>query len=157
MRGKSKFKKPTLQLDPKYQDFLTTKFINKVMLNGKKETAQAIVYSALEKLAEERKLMPAQVLKEVIEKASPILEVRSRRVGGATYQVPMEVRPARKIILVIRWLLETTRKSKGQDMATKLYNEMKNILDDTGAVMKKREDLHKMAEANRAFAHFARY
>lgn len=157
MRGRSKIKKPALVLDPKYADPLMSKFINKVMWGGKKETARTIVYDALERLATELNLEPAVLLREVIEKASPILEVRSRRVGGATYQVPMEVKPARKTILVMRWLLEAARKQKGQNMTNALYSEMKNILENTGTVMKKREDLHKMAEANRAFAHFARY
>lgn len=157
MRGRSKIKKPALVLDPKYRDPLLSKLINKVMWGGKKSTAQAIVYNALERLANEHKAEVPVILRDIIEKASPILEVRSRRVGGATYQVPMEVRPARKVILVVRWLLEAARKRKGTNMADALYSEMKDILTDTGSVMKKREDLHKMAEANRAFAHFARY
>ncbi|HSX41928.1 MAG TPA: 30S ribosomal protein S7 [Candidatus Saccharimonadales bacterium] len=157
MRGRSNFKKPTLVLEPKFQDPLVSKLINKVMWDGKKSTAQAIVYTAAEKLAKERNVEVPQLIREIIEKASPILEVRSRRVGGATYQVPMEVRPSRKTLLVMRWLLDACRNAKGQPMEAKLYTEMKNILDNTGTVMKKREDLHKMAEANRAFAHFARY
>lgn len=157
MRGRAKFKHPEINLDPKYADPLITKLINKVMLGGKKETAQRLVYGALEKLSQETKLDVSATLREVIEKASPILEVRSRRVGGATYQVPMEVKPARKFILVVRWLLDASRSQKGKPMEVALYEEMKNILDNTGSVMKKREDLHKMAEANRAFAHFARY
>ncbi|OGD61505.1 30S ribosomal protein S7 [Candidatus Berkelbacteria bacterium RIFCSPLOWO2_01_FULL_50_28] len=157
MRGRSSFKKPHFTLEPKYQDPMLSKLVNKVMIGGKKETAQTIVYAALEKLAAERKVEVPFLLREIVEKASPILEVRSRRVGGANYQVPMEVRPARKVILVMRWLLAAARAVKGKPMADALYNEMKNILDSTGAVMKKREDLHKMAEANRAFAHFARY
>lgn len=157
MRGNKKIKKPALVLDRKYHDPLITKFINKVMWDGKKATAEQIVYSSLERLAKEQGLEAPAMLREVIEKASPILEVRSRRVGGATYQVPMEVKPARKIVLVMRWLLEICRKQAGQPMSELLYTEMKNIMDNTGAVMKKREDLHKMAEANRAFAHFARY
>lgn len=157
MRGRSKIKKPALVLDPKYQDVLISKLINKVMWGGKKTTAQGIVYSALERLAEEQQTEPRTVLRDIIDKAAPILEVRSRRVGGATYQVPVEVKPARKNVLVIRWLLEVARKQQGKSMEELLYQEMKNILENTGSVMKKREDLHKMAEANRAFAHFARY
>jgi small subunit ribosomal protein S7 len=157
MRGRSKIKKPPLALDPKYQDFLVTKLINKVMWNGKKSVAQKIVYGALERLAKEKQSEPKVLLREIIDKAAPVLEVRSRRVGGATYQVPVEVKPARKNILVIRWLLEATRKQQGKSMEELLYQEMKNILENTGPVLKKREDLHKMAEANRAFAHFARY
>lgn len=157
MRGKVTIKRPPINLDPKYQDPQLSKLINKVMLNGKKETAVTIVYSALERLADEQKLSPPEVLKLIIDKASPILEVKSRRVGGANYQVPMEVRPARKVILVMRWLIDACRNVKGKPMAEALYEEMKNIIAETGVVMKKREDLHKMAEANRAFAHFARY
>ena len=157
MRGRSHYKKPTLVLDPKYSDPTVSKFINKVMWGGKKGTAQGIVYGAMEKLAQEQNMEVPVLLRTLIDKASPILEVRSRRVGGATYQVPMEVRPSRKVVLVMRWLLEACRKQKGRAMEDKLYTEMKNILDNTGSVLKKREDLHKMAEANRAFAHFARY
>lgn len=157
MRGRSKFKRPAAAIDSRYQDFLVGKFVNKVMLGGKKVTAEGIVYSALERLAKDRQTTAPAIIKEVLEKASPILEVRSRRVGGSTYQVPMEVRPNRKVILVFRWLLDAARGTKGVPMAEALYTEMKNILDNTGSVMKKREDLHKMAEANRAFAHFARY
>lgn len=157
MRGRNKIKKPIISLETKYNDPLVTKLINKVMWSGKKEIAKNIVYTALERLADDKKAEVPAVLREVIEKASPILEVRSRRVGGATYQIPVEVRPSRKNILVMRWLLDAARNQKGKDMANALYHEMKNILDDTGTVMKKREDLHKMAESNRAFAHFARY
>ena len=157
MRGRSHFKRAKLVLDPKYHDPLVSKLINKVMWDGKKGTAQSIVYNSLEKLAQERNVEVPVLLHELMEKASPVLEVRSRRVGGATYQVPMEVRPSRKVLLVMRWLLDTCRNSKGQAMEDKMYVEMKNILDNTGTVMKKREDLHKMAESNRAFAHFARY
>lgn len=157
MRGRAKYKKPTRTMDSRYADPLITKLINKVMWDGKKTTAERIVYSALERLSQERNVEVPTLLHEIVETASPILEVRSRRVGGATYQVPMEVKPSRKTVLVIRWLLEACRNQKGKDMATGMYDEMKNILDNTGAVMKKREDLHKMAEANRAFAHFARY
>ena len=157
MRGKVVVKRPPINLDPKYQDPTLTKLINKVMLGGKKETATTIVYTALERLAEEQKLPVGETLKLIIDKASPILEVKSRRVGGANYQVPVEVRPARKVILVMRWLIAAARGVKGKPMGVALYEEMKNILAETGTVMKKREDLHKMAEANRAFAHFARY
>ncbi|HUD21048.1 MAG TPA: 30S ribosomal protein S7 [Candidatus Saccharimonadales bacterium] len=157
MRGNRKIKKVALELDPKYRDPVLTKFINKLMWGGKKETAQTIVYEALERLGKETNLTAPQVLQAVIDKAAPILEVKSRRVGGATYQVPMEVKPARKTVLVMRWLLEASRGAKAKPMAEKLYLDMKAILENTGPVIKKREDLHKMAEANRAFAHFARY
>ncbi len=157
MRGHKTIKRPPFVVEARYHDPLLTKLINKVMWDGKKTTAEGIVYDALERLAKEKNLEVPVLLREIIEKASPILEVRSRRVGGATYQVPMEVKPSRKTVLVVRWLLEICRNQKGKDMSTAMYEEMRNILDNTGAVMKKREDLHKMAEANRAFAHFARY
>ena len=157
MRGHKNIKRPVLVLDSKYHDPLISKFVNKVMWDGKKATAEHIVYSALERVSKEAGMEPPAMLREIIEKASPIIEVKSRRVGGATYQVPMEVKPARKTVLVMRWLLEICRKQSGKPMDEFLYIEMKNILENTGLVMKKREDLHKMAEANRAFAHFARY
>lgn len=157
MRGRSKYKKVELVLDPKYQDPQITKFINRVMWHGKKETAQNIVYTALEKLSKERNLTPSAILQMVIDKASPILEVKPRRIGGATYQVPMEVKPSRKIVLSLRWLIDIARNKQGKPMSDFLYEEMNNILNNTGEVMKKREDVHKMAEANRAFAHFARF
>lgn len=157
MRGRSHYKTPKLTLDSKYQDPIITKLVNKLMLNGKKQTAERIVYQALEKLATERNTTAVNLIRDVIEKAAPILEVRSRRVGGATYQVPMEVRPGRKMIIVFRWLLEACRKTQGKPMSEKLYQELKAIFENTGSVMKKREDLHKMAESNRAFAHYARY
>jgi len=156
MRGKTAPKK-TLNLESRYRDPLITKLINKTMQGGKKATAAKIVYDALEKLSRERKVEPPELIREIVEKASPVLEVRSRRVGGANYQVPMEVRPSRKLILVMRWLLNAARSAKGVPTADALYTEMKNILEGTGEVLKKKEELHRMAEANRAFAHYARY
>lgn len=157
MRGRSKIKRPPVTFDPKYRDPLITKLVNRVMWDGKRETAERLVYTALEKLAkEEGKEVPA-LFGEIIDKAAPILEVRSRRVGGANYQVPVEVRPTRKVILVLRWLTTAARNRKGIPMADALYAEMKDVLANTGTVMKTREDMHKMAESNRAFAHFARY
>lgn len=157
MRGGSKIKNVKLVLDAQYRDPQITKLINKLMWDGKKSKATAIVYSALERLAKENNTDPATLLNNIVNIASPLLEVRSRRVGGATYQVPVEIKPNRKFVLVVRWILEACRKRQGKGMAEKLYEEMKAILEKTGPVMKKREDLHKMAEANRAFAHFARY
>jgi len=157
MRGRSKIKRPVLELDSKYSDPLITKLVNRVMLGGKKATAEAVVYAALERLAKDQNKEVPAMFREIVDKAAPILEVRSRRVGGANYQVPVEVRPTRKVILVLRWLVTTARNVKGKPMSDALYNEMKNILENTGTVMKIREDMHKMAESNRAFAHFARY
>ncbi|MEK7548761.1 MAG: 30S ribosomal protein S7 [Patescibacteria group bacterium] len=157
MRGRSFTPKHRLELEERYQDPGVTKLINKIMRGGKKATATKIVYTALESLAKKRGTEAPVLLRQAMEKASPILEVRSRRVGGASYQVPMEVRPNRKVILVMRWLLTAARGAKGIPMARALENELENIFNDTGSVLKHREDLHKMAEANRAFAHFARY
>lgn len=157
MRGRRNIKRPAILLDSKYSDPLVTKFINRVMERGKKDTAERLVYAALEKLAKENSKEVPALFAEIIDKAAPILEVRSRRVGGANYQVPVEVRPTRKVILVLRWIVTTARSRKGVPMSDALYNEMKDILAGTGSVMKTREDMHKMAEANRAFAHFARY
>ncbi len=157
MRGRSKIKRPVLQLDSKYADPLVTKLVNRVMLDGKKVTAEKIVYAALEQLAKDTNKEVPALFRELVDKAAPILEVRSRRVGGANYQVPVEVRPIRKNILVLRWLVTTARNRKGVPMSKALHDEMKNILENTGTVMKIREDMHKMAESNRAFAHFARY
>lgn len=157
MRGRSSFRPQKIQLDERYQDPTVGKLINKVMGDGKKATATKIVYLALESLAKKRGLEAPVLLRQAIEKASPILEVRSRRVGGASYQVPMEVRPKRKVILVMRWLLTAARGTKGVPMAKALADELDNIFNNTGSVLKRRDDLHKMAEANRAFAHFARY
>ena len=157
MRGRSTIKKPKLTLDSKYQDILISKLINKVMWEGKRSTAERIVYSALEKLALEVGSEPRALLRDIVEKGAPILAVRSRRVGGATYQVPVEVKPARKIVLVIRWLLDVCRNQQGKAMDGLLYQEAKNILDNTSSVMKKREDLHYMPQANLASADLARY
>ena len=157
MRGRSKFKRIEPVIESKYNDPIITKFINHLMWDGKKETARNIVYSALEKLAKEKNMTPPALLSLVIEKAAPILEVKARRVGGATYQVPMEVKPQRKVIIALKWIIDTCRNKQGKPMSEFLYEEMSNVLNSTGEVMKKREDVHKMAEANRAFAHFARF
>lgn len=157
MRGRSHIVKPVVTLDSRYRDPLITKLVNKIMQGGKKETAERLAYNALEKLAKEQSKEVPALFREIIEKAAPILEVRSRRVGGANYQVPVEVRPGRKTILVLRWLVGVARNQKGRPLEDALYTEMKHVLENTGTVMKMREDMHKMAESNRAFAHFARY
>jgi len=144
--------------DAKYGSLLVSRFINYVMRCGKKAVAARIVYSALEGAAKELKVKePEQLLEDILRKIAPIVEVRSKRVGGANYQVPIEVHEPRKTALAMRWLLEAARGAKGRPMAEKLAIEMVNVARDTGSALKKREDVHKMAEANRAFAHFARY
>lgn len=153
----AQFKKPKTRSEIRYGDPMIGKLINKVMLDGKKETASGIVYTALERLAKEKGKTPTEIIAEVIERAAPLIEVKSRRVGGANYQVPVEVKPKRRTLLVYRWVLNAVRAKSGKPSSERLYDELKNILEGTGGVMKQREDLHKMAESNRAFAHFSRY
>jgi small subunit ribosomal protein S7 len=124
------------------------------MLNGKKTTAERIVYRALEIVEQREKKEPVTVLQQAIRNATPVLEVKPRRVGGATYQVPVEVRPGRDLALAIRWLLKSSRARVGKSMAEKLATELIDASNGQGAAVKKREDTHKMAEANRAFAHY---
>jgi small subunit ribosomal protein S7 len=140
--------------DIKYNSVLVAKFINKLMTSGKKSTAQRIFYDALD-LVEARSKRPGlEVFEHAVKNATPILEVKPRRVGGATYQVPVEVRPDRRLSLAIRWLVQSTRKRSGKSMAEKLASELMDAANNTGATVKRREDTHKMAEANRAFAHY---
>jgi len=153
----SYYRKPPAKLDPKYNDPLVTKLINKIMVNGKKATAQQIVYRALEPLAEEKNMAAPELLRAIVEKAAPIIEVKSKRVGGANYQVPVEVRPNRKVILVFRWIINSFRSRSGKPAEELLKEDFAQVLEGTGPVLKNREDLHKMAEANRAFAHFAKF
>ena len=158
MRGKVKARPVGLEGDPQYQSLTVAKFINYVMKCGKKNVARRIVYVALNQAAKELKVKEAdKLLEDTLKKVAPVVEVRSKRVGGANYQVPIEVREPRKTALAMRWVLEAARAGKGKAMAQKLAEEIINIARDTGSALKKREDVHRMAEANRAFAHFARY
>ena len=140
--------------DPKYGSLILAKFINFVMYDGKKTTSEKIIYSALDKIKEKTKDDPIKVFNEAIGNIRPNLEVRSRRVGGATYQVPVEVKSKRAQALAIRWLVESARKRKDKHMADKIFNELYDAYEKKGAAVKKREDVHKMAESNKAFAHF---
>jgi small subunit ribosomal protein S7 len=140
--------------DIKYNSVLVSQFINKLMVQGKKSTAQRIFYDALDIVESRAKRPGLEVFEQAVKNATPILEVKPRRVGGATYQVPVEVRPDRRLSLAIRWLVQTTRKRSGKSMAEKLANELLDAANSTGATIKRREDTHKMAEANRAFAHY---
>ncbi|MFN4216495.1 MAG: 30S ribosomal protein S7 [Brevinematales bacterium] len=140
--------------DPKYKSVLVAKFINRVMRDGKKAIAQKIVYGAMDYLAEKTKLPALEAFEKALENIKPPLEVRSRRVGGATYQVPVEVRPERQIALTFRWLVTLSQKRKGHSMAEKLGGELFDAYNNTGSCVKKKEDTIKMAEANRAFAHY---
>ena len=140
--------------DAKYGSLVLAKFINFIMYDGRKDTAEKIIYSTLSKIKEKTKNDPIKIFNEAIENIRPNLEVRSRRVGGATYQVPVEVRTKRSQTLALRWLLEATRKRKNKTMSDKLFNELMDASQRRGSAMKKREDTHKMAESNKAFAHF---
>lgn len=157
MRGGSRYKKHPLTPDPVWNSTLVAQLTNHLMLDGKKVVAQKIVENALNQLSQMTKKPPVESLETAIKNVSPLLEVRSRRIGGANYQVPMEVRPERKVTLSFRWLLAAARGRKGMPMEARLAQELADAFQGQGAAMKKREDLHKMAEANRAFAHFARF
>ena len=140
--------------DPKYHDRTVAKFINIMMRNGKKSIAEKILYDALDIIRERGKNEPLGVFNDALEKASPGVEVKSRRVGGATYQVPVEVRPNRQLALAMRWLVEAARKRGEKSMTARLAGELLDASDDRGSAVKRREDMHKMAEANRAFSHY---
>ena len=140
--------------DPVYDSVILTKFINQVMLDGKKGVAERIVYGAFEIIKEKTGKDPMEVFDEAMKNVMPVLEVKARRVGGANYQVPVEVRPERRQTLGIRWLVNNTRKRSGKTMQEKLAAELMDAANNVGASVKKREDTHKMAEANRAFAHY---
>lgn len=157
MRGRAHYKKKIIQPDAKYQSVALAKFINKIMLRGQKETAQNIVYRALQIIKDKTQTEPLEVWETAIANASPLLEVRSKRIGGATYQVPMEVRPERKFTLASRWIIEAARNRQGKAMPELLAEEITNAYNKTGYALTKRENMHKMAEANKAFAHFARF
>lgn len=157
MRGRNHIARHELEPDRKYGSVNVAKLINYVMKNGKKLVAEKITYSALETAAEELKVEPAEVLEGALKNVSPVVEVRGRRVGGANLQVPMEVPKNRRMMLALRWLLGAARSAKGKPMADKLAAELVAAFKNEGAAVKKREETHRMAEANRAFAHFARY
>lgn len=140
--------------DPVYNTVILTKFINQVMLDGKKGVAERIVYGAFEIIKDKTGKNPMEVFDEAMKNVMPVLEVKARRVGGANYQVPVEVRPERRQTLGIRWLVNNTRKRGGKSMQEKLAAELMDAANNVGASVKKREDTHKMAEANRAFAHY---
>ncbi|RMI17201.1 MAG: 30S ribosomal protein S7 [Calditrichaeota bacterium] len=140
--------------DPKYHSVLVSKFINGLMLKGKKSKAQKIFYGAMDIIEQKLKTDPLEVFHKAMENVQPLLEVRSRRVGGATYQVPVEVRDKRRRSLAIRWLVHYARQRSERTMAERLANELIAASKGEGAAVKKREDTHKMAEANKAFAHF---
>lgn len=140
--------------DPRYSNVLVASLINKLMWSGKKSTAERIVYGALETLETRTKKPAMEALEQALRNATPVIEVRPRRVGGATYQVPMEIREDRRQALALRWLLQSARKRPGKSMVDKLSGELSDAFQNQGNTVKKKEDTHKMAEANRAFAHY---
>ncbi len=149
------FKKKIIYPDVIYNDIMVSKFINQVMLEGKKTIAQKIVYGAFDIIREKTKQDPLEVFKLAIQNVSPVLEVKPKRVGGATYQVPMEVKGGRRLSLGMKWIITNSRSKKGKAMKDRLAEELIEASENRGASVKKKENVHKMAEANRAFAHFA--
>ena len=140
--------------DPMYGSKVVTKLINQIMLDGKKGTAQKIVYDAFKIMGEKLGMDPMEIFKQAMENVMPVVEVKARRVGGANYQVPIEIRPERRQTLAIRWIVLNARKRSEREMSDKLANELLDAMNNTGGSVKKKEDTHRMAEANKAFAHY---
>jgi len=141
--------------DPKFNDALIAKFTNVLMLDGKKSTARKILYGAMAEIGQrEREQPPLEVVKVAVEHVKPAVEVKSRRVGGSTYQVPVEVRPQRRQALAIRWIIQNAQSRGGKSMEAKLANELVDAFNNRGGAIRKKEDVHRMAEANKAFAHY---
>ena len=151
-----RYRPPKRRIEPdvRYNSVTVTKFINRVMKRGKKSVAARIMYDALDIVETRMKRPPLEVMEEAVKNVSPVLEVKARRVGGSTYQIPVEVSPDRQLSWAMRWLLAAARNRPGKSMAEKLANELMDAARGTGAAVKKREDTHRMAEANRAFAHY---
>lgn len=151
------YKRHKVSPDPKYNNVKVAKFINQIMERGKKSVAQSIVYDAFEYIKAQMQTEPRQIFDAALKNVSPVLEVKSRRVGGANYQVPLEVLEPRKTTLGMRWLIGAARSRKGQPMHVKLADEIMSAYKNEGTAIKKKEDTHRMAESNWAFAHFARF
>ena len=149
------YKRHEIEPDPEYSDLTVAKFVNQVMKNGKKTIARKIVYGTFDIVKEKTGKEPMEVFEEAVRNASPLIEVKSKRVGGATYQVPVEVKGDRKLALALRWIIAGANSKKGKPMSEKLAQEVMDAAGNTGWAVKKKEDSHRMAEANRAFAHFA--
>jgi small subunit ribosomal protein S7 len=154
MPRKGRVEKRKIAPDPKYNSEVVAKFINCLMRDGKKSIARSIFYEALDIIANKTKKDPLEIFNKALENTKPLMEVRSRRVGGATYQVPIEVRPERAQALAIRWLINYARARSGKSMAEKLAAELLDAYNNRGGAIKKKEDTHRMAEANKAFAHY---
>jgi small subunit ribosomal protein S7 len=146
--------KQSVAPDVRYQSVMVARFINSLMRDGKRSTAARIMYDAMDIVQARMKQPPLEVIEEAVRNVSPVLEVKPRRVGGSTYQIPVEVPPGRRLSLTMRWLLAAARSRPGKSMAEKLANELMDAARGTGAAVKKKEDTHRMAEANRAFAHY---
>ena len=154
MSRKRKAPKKIPIIDPKYKSSIIPKLINSIMYDGKKTVAEKIVYEAIDKIKTKSKDEPLNVFNDAINNIRPTVEVRSRRVGGATYQVPVEVKTKRSEALALRWLIDASRKRKDKKMSDKIFNEIYEAYQNKGSAIKKKEDTHKMAESNKAFAHF---
>lgn len=153
--SRGQYKKHLIAPDPVYSSQIVSKFINQIMKKGKKIAARKIVYGAFDIVKEKTKKDPIEIFELALKNVSPLLEVKSKRVGGATYQVPIEVKGERKLALSFRWIIGGARVKKGKPMAEKLASELIDAANNTGVAIKKRSDTHRMAEANRAFAHFS--
>jgi len=153
--AKKSFKKNEVKPDYKYDDLIVAKFINQVMKKGKKTVAERIVYGSFDLIKRKTKQDPIEVFEKAINNASPLIEVKSKRVGGATYQVPVPVDKERRLTLALRWIIQAAISKKGKPMKEKLATEIMSAAENSGSVIKKKENVHKMAEANRAFAHFS--
>jgi len=156
-RDPRKVEKRAIMADPKYNSKLVARFVNKLMIKGKKSTAFSIIYKTFSIIEKKLQKDPLEVFEQAIKNVSPVVQVRPRRIGGATYQVPIEVKKDRKLILAIQWIIGAARSKKGQSMAVRLADELIDAANNTGIAIKKKEDTHRMAEANRAFAHYARF
>ncbi len=140
--------------DPRFGNQMIAKFINMVMLSGKKSVAEQIVYGAMDDIADKTKQDPVEVVERALDNVRPVVEVKSRRVGGSTYQIPVEVRPTRRTSLAMRWIIDASRKRGEKSMHARLAGELLEASDKRGTAMKKRDDVHRMADANKAFAHY---
>jgi small subunit ribosomal protein S7 len=154
MSRKRKAPKKIPIVDPRYKSVIIPKLINSIMYDGKKTVAEKIIYDAIDKIKSKSKDEPITIFNEAINNIRPTVEVKSRRVGGATYQVPVEVKPKRAQALALRWLIDASRKRKDKHMSDKIFNEIYDAYQNKGSAIKKKEDTHRMAESNKAFAHF---
>ena len=154
MSRRHRAEKREINPDPKFGDLVITKFMNAIMFDGKKSVAERIVYGAFDVIADKTKQEPVELFHQALDNVAPHVEVRSRRVGGATYQVPVDVRPERRQALAIRWMISAARKRNETTMVDRLSGELMDAANNRGAAVKKREDTHKMADANRAFSHY---